>query len=309
MNSKFFPYRFHPKYILLCLIYCCLSISKIKAEDDFPLGKFSKDSVKVGEPVKYILSFIHSPSLELVFPDTNYNYYPFELINKKYFPTTYKENKVLDSVIFELRTFQIESKQYLKLPVYLINQDSGDSTALFPEIDSVILKEYITHVPSTINFMDNTSFVKVPKQINYPYYLLAFFGIVVSFLLIVLLFKKVIVKRYKLYILRKTHLSFVKNFEKLQREFYLGKEIGSLENAVSLWKVYLSKIENKAINTYTTTEIITLFNNENLKEGLQIIDGAIYGGQIKQEPEKALDILKKFTNQRFIKLRKKIRNV
>jgi CRISPR/Cas system-associated protein endoribonuclease Cas2 len=76
-----------------------------------------------------------------------------------------------------------------------------------------------------------------------------------------------------------------------------------MENALSLWKVYLSRLEDSPINTYTTTEIIALFRQEALAEGLQIIDRSIYRGLVSGETEKAFTILKNFSDVRYQKIK------
>jgi hypothetical protein len=212
-----------------------------------------------------------------------------------------------DSAVYKLRTFEINKTLSYSLPIFIIDHASGDTTKLFAVLDTVIQQQYIEDVPKQLKLKSKTDFQYVRPWFNYPHFLSITFALLIAGASIFLMFKTRILKTYRLYTLKKGHVSFIKNFETHEGDFDKENEIYSLENAVSLWKIYLAKLENKPIISYTTTEIIALFNNESLKEGLQIIDSAIYGGVLNKETEKALDILKRFSHQRFLRERNRIR--
>lgn len=272
-----------------------------------PTGIFFDDSIKIGESITYSLSYEYSQDLEVIFPDSSYNYFPFELISKKFFPTVTTNEISKDSAIYKLRTFELNEAVAFALPVFIINHTTGDTTKLYAKLDTVYQKHFIIGIPSQLKLKSNTDFQYVSSWFNYPHFLIITFALSIIGLSIFLIFKKRILKAYNLYMLKQSHISFIKNFETYEEDFDQENKIFSLENAVSLWKIYLAKLENKPIISYTTTEIIALFNNESLKEGLQVIDSAIYGGVLGRETEKALDILKRFSHQRFLRERNRIR--
>ena len=68
-------------------------------------------------------------------------------------------------------------------------------------------------------------------------------------------------------------------------------------------KEYLSELEDEPINTYTTTEIITLYNKEELKISLQEIDRYIYKGEVASNTEDALENLSRFSSQEYKRIR------
>jgi exonuclease I len=84
--------------------------------------------------------------------------------------------------------------------------------------------------------------------------------------------------------------------------------VSAMETVLGEWKNYLARLEQKPINTFTTTEIISLFNKEELKESLQEVDRSIYSGIMAQDPVRALAVLKKFSNKRYKKRRKEVKN-
>ena len=294
-------------FLLTVIITVSNLVGNVSSAPKLPIGIFYEDSLKIGESITYSLSFRYSPDQEVVFPDSTYNYFPFELISKKFFPTTTANGLSEDSAIYKLRTFEINKLLSFSLPVFIIDHGTGDTTKYFASIDTVYQKQYVDDVPKQLKLKSKTDFQYVSTRFNYPHFLSITLALAIIGLSIFLIFKKRILKAYNLYTLRKSHVSFIKNFETYEGDFDKENKIFSLENAVSLWKIYLARLENKPIISYTTTEIIALFNNESLKEGLQVIDSAIYGGVLNKETEKALDILKRFSHQRFLLERNKIR--
>jgi hypothetical protein len=269
-------------------------------------GVFLEDSMKIGEPVRYAFNFAHSPETEILMPDSNYNFYPFEFIRKEYFPTKTYDNISHDSVIYYLRTFETAKIQRYSLPAFIVF--NGDSTPKYPQADSICLKELIKTLPANIILQENTEINHIEKEYNYPYTiaisLLAILALAIAFLSL----GKPARKRYKLFTVRRSHQNFLKNYTHLEDDFSRSGSTTTIEQALSLWKTYISRLENKPVNTYTTTELITLYNKEELKTGLQTIDKAIYGGLISEDTEQALISLRKFSEKRFRKIKKGIAN-
>jgi hypothetical protein len=270
-------------------------------------GYFLQDSVKIGEPVKYSLSFSHPSDMELLLPDSNYNFSPFEFISKEYFPTRTINTVSIDSAVYHLRSFEIDKKIALSLPVFIISEE--DSIYQYATADTVYLKELIPGEYKTLVLKENTSYNKVEKRYNYPYAIAIYGGSAIILLISFFFLGEPVKRRYRSFISRRTHLSFIRNYKRLEKEFVEFKNHSSIEQALSIWKTYLSKLEDKPINTYTTTEIISLFSKEDLKISLQTIDRAIYGGLVSDEAVKALKSLRKFSNKRYLKRKKEIGNV
>lgn len=296
------------KYSAVVLVVASLLLGHAYAQKKtLPKGLFSTDTLKIGEHIRYSLSFSHPKQMELVFPDKNFNYFPFELVRKEYYPTRTKSDTSVDSVVYVLRTFEINDAVNYRLPVFVLDAQ-GDSTLLWPDTESLTILQLTRNWNETTRLKESVKFIPVAKKVNYLYYTFISGIIIIVTLLVFLFFRKNIVKRYKLYTIRKGHSTFTKNFEKLQQDFSRTRELSMMENTLSLWKVYLTRLENLPINTYTTTEIITLFRNEALADGLRVMDRSIYGGLISGEPEKAFAILRKFCDQRYLLSKRKIIN-
>ena len=127
-------------YVLFSLLYSFSAYAQIPSWVP-PKGKFLSDSVKVGLPVKYALSYRHKATADIFFPDSSYNFTPFELVKREYFNTITDENGSLDSVVYTLISFEVSPVQELSLPVYVLTK--RDCTRVFSPIDYVILNSII----------------------------------------------------------------------------------------------------------------------------------------------------------------------
>src|SRR6187549_3906460 len=110
---------------------------------------FFADSLEVGEETKFYLSATYPSKLTVLFPDSTFNFAPFEYEDKKYFATQTTDSISYDSVIYVLSTFEIEKVQTLSLPVYAIT--NSDSVEFNSNRDTIMLAELVTGVPDSIS--------------------------------------------------------------------------------------------------------------------------------------------------------------
>ncbi|MFN3405975.1 MAG: hypothetical protein ACK40G_17905 [Cytophagaceae bacterium] len=272
---------------------------------DHLYGFFNADTIKVGEPVTYTLVYKHAPEVEVLFPDEKTNFFPFQITGKEFFPTITSDNISTDSAIYHLQTFEIDSILKLALPVFIIS--SGDSIRKTSAPDSVNVRLFITDIQKS-SIRGNNTFLTIETRFNYPYFIAVSLISIVAGVIFYLVLGKSIVRRYRLFVIRSAHQNFLKAFEKLEKDYKSEQNLSSVEKALHLWKNYLTKLENKPISTYTSTEIINLYQQEELLKGLQNIDRAIYGGRIDNELERTLTVLKKFSNKRFLTVKNEISN-
>ncbi|MFN6946189.1 MAG: hypothetical protein ACK4ND_14660 [Cytophagaceae bacterium] len=272
-----------------------------QAQDLRPIGSFSGDSIKVGQQISYSLSFRHSKQAQVIFPDTTFDFYPFELISKSYFPTITSEEISHDSSVYLLRTFETSPAISYTLPVFILS--GKDSISIFSNPDTVYLKQYISEIPKDITLKENIHIIPLKKRVNVPFILSGLFIVFTIGFITFMLFRKKITRKYNIYILRKTHNSFLQSYEQLEKEFMKTLDIRLLEKCLHQWKVYIAKLEHKPINTYTTTELIKLYDHEKLSHSLQLIDKTIYGGQHFKKTEDPLRTLKKFSNKKYMSIK------
>jgi hypothetical protein len=266
-----------------------------------PYGKFLSDTIKVGMPVQYVLSLTHPPDMEIIFPDSSYNFTPFEWVKKEYFPTRTDATGSTDSVVYILTTFETDSLQKLSLPVFIIA--SQDCTAVYASIDSVYLQRLITSPADTLQPVTNTEYFPVELYFNYTNLLAILVGVSMLSLLVYLAFGKRIGKLYKLYRMGREHSHFRNDYERLTRNMSPDQAVHTIENAVILWKRYMEELEDKPFSTYTTKEIIEVMPNQQLAEALQHTDRIIYGQMSAEQSLRSIRILAYIAKRSYIEKR------
>ena len=68
-----------------------------------------EDSIKIGDSITLISTIIYPENIEIIQPDSSYNFGSLDFIGKKTFPSLKKDNSIYDSTIYFLRTFEIDS--------------------------------------------------------------------------------------------------------------------------------------------------------------------------------------------------------
>lgn len=138
-----------------------------------PKGVFLQDSLSVGKPISFSLSYWHHPSQDVFFPDSTYDFSPFRFVSETFITTKTLGGRSLDSVVYSLVSYEIDSIQRLRLPVFILRE--GDSLKLFGEADSVFFKEMVKDEDlESDGLMANLRYSEVQTDIDYPkilYYL------------------------------------------------------------------------------------------------------------------------------------------
>jgi hypothetical protein len=295
--------------VVYSLIFLLASLLPARAQTNnpssitsiLPQGKFLSDSIKVGMPVQYVLSLKHPPDMEIIFPDSNFDYAPFESIQKDFFPTRTDQSGSTDSVVYTLTTFETDTVQKLRLPVYIIA--SQDCTAVYAGMDSVYLQRLITFSADTLQPVADTDYFPVELYFNYNYFFAILLGVSMLSILIYLAFGKRIRKLYKLYRMGREHSHFRNDYEKLTRNMSPDLAVQTIEHAVILWKKYMEELEDKPFSTYTTKEIIEVMPNQQLAEALQHTDRIIYGQMSAEQSIRSMRILAYIAKRSYIEKR------
>ena len=244
-----------------------------------PVLKFLSDSVLVGDQVKAVLYYKHDSNQEIIFPDSNYNFKPFEFVSKQYFPTVSSEGQSTDSAIYTLTIFEIEGIHSLTLPVLTFR--GKDTLKAFSTPDSITIKPLILVLTDSLKLKSNTQLSELESQFNYQ-----LLGIVIGLLLLVgfaiyLILGKNIFEQIRKYRRKLAHDRFLKLYDEMVNNA-ISMTPQKMEDAVSLWKKYIEALENKPYTTFTSSEIGHYLNNESIKKNLQSIDVAIYSGRVAE---------------------------
>ena len=297
-------------FFLYWLIVLCFASLDVFAQKDSvyqPKLQFLEDTLLLGKPTPVALSFRYPKDWQVLFADTNYQYFPFELDKKIFFTTKTDSLYSLDSAIYLLRSFEIDKLQKLRLPIYKI-KNQGDSTVFFSNIDSIFFKEQITSTQlDTLALQADTQIMLLAEKINFS--LGVFLGVSALFILAIiwLFLGDWIKKQFVLLNLKRKHIRFEESFNREIGKIKTHKRIKDIEQALLLWKKHLEQIEEKPFSSYTTREIIEILPIEHLANSLQNIDKAIYGTIIEEDLDKDLTYLKTLAHQRYLRREKLIR--
>lgn len=287
-------------YLIVFLAVLC-SFSRVNAQDVLVRSGFLLDSIRIGDQAGFYLAAEYPSSLDILFPDSTYNFAPFEYEKRRYFPTKTTSGKSYDSVVYYLSTFEIDRIQSLGLPVFQLNP--LDSTAYFSRPDTILLTELVKNLPDTLSAQNlplkvTIAYQNVSYLFNYPILL-----IVLSILLIItafvwIVFGKRIRKHFRLKKMQKAHQKFLEAYSSQIETIKTAFSSITTENAISQWKKYMEQLEARPYTKLTTRETMQLEKNENLGRNLHVIDGAIYGHNTSVI--ESLENLKKFADQRFV---------
>ena len=292
---KYFDLEVQKSFLITSIFILLLIINPTIAQVPSwtpPKGKFLEVRMKVGLPVKYALSYRHDATKDVFFPDSTYNFAPFELVERKYFPTITDKNGSLDSVIYTLISFDVSPKQELSLPVYV--RAKQDCTRIFSPLDYVVLQSIIQSNSNidTMSLKKDTRLVTINQQTNFPLIFLIIMGFMALAGVIFWFFGKPIRRQIQLFNFGRKYDEFQKLFQRLSRGTDDAKKrLENIEKAIFLWKKYLERLENKPFTTFTTKEILDNLKDSRLSDALREIDAAIYGGVYSKKTITSLQIL------------------
>ena len=285
------------------MMLCSLALT---GQEIKPKANFMKDSVKVGEEVPFTFSYIDRKNRPVVFPDSLYDFSPFELVRKEYYDTQSDSINSIDSAVYYLTTFEIDKVQKLSLPVFLVTD--GDSLPIFSNVDSIGLWEVVIDLPDSVDLAETTAYIPVSKEFNYPYFVIALVILGIIGIIVLLVWGKAIRKKIKLYRLSKKLEKF-----KLGFETEINKLTGSpnklqIEQVLKFWKDFMEDLDRVPYRKLTTKEIIFIHQNRSLEETLKSIDKNIYSQAVASALQNDFEYLMDYSVDHYNRVTEEIKN-
>jgi hypothetical protein len=294
------------KRLLLLFVFIAAPILKSQGQEVKPYGYFLKDSVKIGELVPYSLSIKDKRNRSIIFPDSTFDFSPFELFDKAYFDTESDTINSIDSAVYYLATFEIDTVQKIAIPIYLFT--GSDSLEIFANEDSIILDQVVTQMPDSVALEETIAFQPVSRQFNYPYWIIAIISIGLLSLIVMLIWGKKIRKKIKLYRLGKRLAKFYLRFDSEVEKLSSLSSQKDIEYVLKYWKEYMESLESIPYTKLTTRELIKIQENASLEKTLKSIDRSIYS-QIKVEAlQDDFDFLRDYSTDRYKHITEVIKN-
>jgi hypothetical protein len=243
-----------------------------------PVSTFDIDTALVASPVFYSLSVRRPAITQVVFPDTLYDYTPFELRKRTGFATRKVGDSLwVDSAVYELISFSGAEALPLALPVFYL-LPSGDSLPVYAPtvvLYQRLLKDVGTE-SDTLQAAIQT--LAVPERFNYPYWIIGLALVAGILASANAFFGKPLERYFSLWIESQRHRAFIRSYDKLVAQVQQRGADGPLERALNVWKGYIERVEAVPYTTYTTKDFAERFPDPTLTKSLQTLDKYIYGG-------------------------------
>ena len=270
---------------------------------------FGADTAAIGQVVPFTLSARYPKTQQVFFPDSTFSFAPFEITRKTFFPTKTKGEFSYDSAVYFLTTFEIDSTQVLKLPVWVLQR--SDCLAVFSNADSLRLQYRDASVPDSVSvdklpLKANTLYQTVKWLFNYPLFALAGLLVVILLVGVWLVFGKRIQKYFQIRRLNRNYQEFITRFNQVME--HLGSEfnVRRAEEALVIWKKYMEELEEFPYTKSTSREILRRNSDTHLDQALRSIDRGIYGGFASSvEPFR---FLLSFSQKQFLKREEDTKN-
>ncbi len=270
-----------------------LFLSKINAQK--PIGKFYQDSLSLGESITYSLSVSHSQDLEVIFPDEKHNFGNFECIEKNFFATKTKNKISVDSAIYTLRSFNIDSVQKLQLPIFYYK--NGVLKTVLSNSDSIVFGQ---KAPKTL--IKNEIPLPISQKINYTLLAIQVIGVALVSFLFWLFFGAEISRQIKAISLIQQHRDFSSGFKRNIKN--LDKP--GLLKGMNRWKKFIGALRQTDMTTLTSTEIVKMLNINGLENALGTVDSTIYGNNLPENISDSLEFLQQIAKNEYLKNRAEI---
>ena len=271
------------------------------------VGRFLTDSIDIGRPFQYALTYRHPPAADLLFPDTANQFAPYRVKNVALFTTrttgTGFEAVSVDSAVYTLLSFETDSVQLLRVPIRLIN--AVDCTNLFTQTDTVFLRSKLRSAPAaltddaSLTLATETTVAPLQQQFNYPVLGLFAAGLALAMGLLYRISGRTVQRQWRLYQLNRQHRQFLREFNRLSRSINADSAADTANQAVISWKTYLEIIEKRPYSSLTTSEIAERVDDERVTTALREADRMIYGGAFSAQSAASLRVLSDVATHRY----------
>ena len=316
--------------LLLALTGCLTSSSQAQKQLQFPLrqsplwqpplrqsplrGYFLSDSIEIGRPFRYALTYRHPPTADVLFPDTARYFAPYRVEKIAVFATettgTGPAAVSRDSAVYTLVSFETDSIQLLRVPVRVVNDT--DCTAHWTLTDTVFLRSKlrVTSIdslgPQSLTLATATNLVPLQQQFNYRALIIGFVGVGLALSLLYLLFGQLLRRQWQLYLLNRRHVLFVREYTRLNERITSFTAADIANRAIVMWKTYLEQLDPQPYTSLTTSELAERLRDERVTNALREADQMIYGGTFTTQSQSGLLVLRDIATQMYRQCRAKL---
>ena len=287
------------KFLFLCsfLLLSFALPSFVQAQEVQVNGYFLKDSAKLGERVGYVLKARYHSSLDVLFPDSTYNYGTMEFLEKQTFTSSTQDSITLDSAVYFLSNFSLESTRKFSLPVFEVLR--YDSISHFPDEVSLDLQLTIDEIPENLSFQENNAYISIPLGFNYPRLFIISLVSIAVLVALYFLFGKKLVNLWLVYKERKKRKRFLQRWKNAKRTLLEQPTLQSADELLGLWKSYMESLTGKPFREWTSTEIAQHLGLPGLLNDFRKIELVIYADRVDEDIPVSCEKLREVSTEIF----------
>jgi len=290
-------------YISL-LIFLLIAQSQLPAQEVKVHGYFMQDSAKLGERVTYVLKATYPSTMDMLFPDSLYNFGSMEYLGKQTFRSVTDDTLTTDSALYFLANFSLEPIKQYNLPVFEILR--YDSITHRPADASLALKLIIDELPDALAFQETNAYQKIQQGLNYPAIMLGVLVVLVILGTVYYFFGGRLKRLWLVYLEKKRRQRFVTRWESAQAAFFAKKDLDAADELLGVWRGYMESMTGFPFREWTSTEIAHNLEQPELVKDLREIEVVIYANRVTEGIRQACDRLSLLTEEEY---RKKIKNL
>lgn len=282
--------------LVCCLLLCTIGhfshSQELKVE-----GYFLQDSAMLGERVGYVLKAAYPSRLNVLFPDSAYQYGSMEFLDKQIFTSYTQDSTTLDSAVYYLSNFSLEPIKQYRLPVLEVLR--YDSISHFPEEASLHLKLTIEEMPEELEFKETNRYQPIDKDFNYIYLIIGLVVLLVLAVVLFLVFGKRVSKSWKIYQEKRKQKRFITQWNKTKKGFIAQPTLEHADELLGLWKARMEDLTGKPFKEWTATEIAEHLEMPEVLADFRKIELIIYAARAAEDVEQACDHLEAISTSTY----------
>lgn len=260
-------------------------------------GYFLQDSAMLGERVSYVLKATYPSGINVLFPDSTYQFGDMEYLGKEIFTSHTQDNRTLDSAIYHLSNFSLDSIKEYNLPVFEVLK--YDSISHFPEVGALRLKLTIDEMPDSLAFKETNAYQQIQKEFNYIYLVIGLSVLFILVLVLIFVFGREIRRKWLVYQEKKRQKKFLSRWKQTRRGFIANPSLDAAEELLGLWKSRMESLTAKPFMEWTATETSAYLEMPELLKDFRKIELIIYADRPAEDIQEACDNLEQINTATF----------
>ena len=213
----------------------------------------------------------------MVFADSTYDFSPLEWSGSTYFSAQMRDDRVYDSAIYYLSTFDTLPSQVFQLSAQLIRGE--DTSVVYTRADTLYIKGLSLSSAADRELEAQVDYQEIALRFDYKLLMWVLLGLCLVVLAALLLLRRPLRRWWKRRRLVRQYNRFSLDFRAALRGLEHSYDPLQLERALSIWKKYLEVLQKKPYQKMSTTEICALSGNNRLAAHLVPLDAALYGAR------------------------------